>query len=155
MRRYLTILSVLVLLAALYILSGKTPTVFKLEPDNPDVIAHGKIIYDQQCALCHGSDLEGQPNWRQRLPSGRLPAPPHDETGHTWHHPDNLLVQITKFGPGYAAGADYESDMPAYEGILSDEDIIASLSYIKSRWPENIKKKHDVINKRFLEAAGK
>jgi len=152
MRRNLTIISVLALLGVLYLSLSKTPASLKLEPNNPEVTALGKDIYDQQCAVCHGANLEGQPNWRQRLPSGRLPAPPHDETGHTWHHPDSLLVLMTKFGPGYAAGPDYESDMPAYENVLSEEEIIAALSYIKSRWPAQIQKKHDVINKR-AEAA--
>lgn len=152
MRRNLTILSVLALLGVLYLAFNKTPQSLKLEPNNGEVIALGKDIYDQQCAVCHGADLEGQPDWRRRLASGRLPAPPHDESGHTWHHPDSLLVQMTKFGPGFAAGPDYESDMPAYEDILSDEEIIAALSYIKSRWPVQIQKKHDVINKR-AEAA--
>ena len=27
-----------------------------------------------------------------------LPAPPHNETGHTWHHPDEMLFAITKYG---------------------------------------------------------
>src|SRR5919106_825466 len=39
------------------------------------VLAEGKAIYSQYCARCHGANLEGQPDWRRRLPSGRLPAP--------------------------------------------------------------------------------
>ena len=31
---------------------------------------------------------------------------------------------------------DYESDMPAFEGILTEEQIGDVLSYIKSTWPE-------------------
>ena len=158
MRRHLTILSALALislLAVVYFSQGKLAEPLKLQPKNPNVVTMGKDIYDQQCAVCHGAKLEGQPNWRQRLPSGRLPAPPHDATGHTWHHPDNLLLQITKFGPGYAAGPDYESDMPGYEDILSDAEIIAALSYIKSTWPSQIQAKHDVINKRFEASQNK
>ena len=76
----------------------------------------------------------------------KLPAPPHDETGHTWHHPDRLLFELTKFGPAALVGADYETNMPAYENQLSDDDIIASLSYIKSKWPEEVRVRHDRIN---------
>jgi mono/diheme cytochrome c family protein len=98
-------------------------------------VALGKRVYLQHCAACHGAQLEGQPNWRSRLPNGRLPAPPHDETGHTWHHPDRLLFAITKEGlvPPHAP-AGYESDMPAFGGKLSDDEIWAVLAYIKSRW---------------------
>lgn len=64
-----------------------------------------------------------------------MPAPPHDETGHTWHHPDRVLFGIVKHGlvPPYAH-ADYQSDMPAFAAKLSDEDIWAVLAYIKSHW---------------------
>ena len=59
------------------------------------LLAEGAQLYAQHCASCHGSQLEGQPNWRERLPNGRLPAPPHDDSGHTWHHPDHVLFAIT------------------------------------------------------------
>src|SRR3546814_19261548 len=86
--------------------------------------------------LCHGATLQGQANWRERMPNGKLPAPPHDKTGHTWHHPDAMLVDIVKNGlvPGKTAPAGYVSDMPAYRDILSDQEIIAVLTYIKSSW---------------------
>jgi S-disulfanyl-L-cysteine oxidoreductase SoxD len=99
-------------------------------------VSSGERIYAARCASCHGAGLEGQPNWRERLPNGRLPAPPHDETGHTWHHPDRVLFGITKYGPGKYAPEGYESDMPAFQDVLSDADIWAVLAYIKSRWPE-------------------
>ncbi len=98
-------------------------------------VALGARVYAQHCASCHGAKLEGQPNWRSRLPNDRLPAPPHDETGHTWHHPDAMLFAITKNGlvpPNAPAG--YESDMPAFAGRVSDDEIWAVLAYIKSRW---------------------
>ena len=64
-----------------------------------------------------------------------MPAPPHDASGHTWHHADRPLFTITKLGVG-AVVPDYESDMPAFEGILSDDEIVAVLAWIKSTWPE-------------------
>jgi mono/diheme cytochrome c family protein len=98
-------------------------------------VAVGARLYSQHCAVCHGAKLEGQPNWRQRLPDGRMPAPPHDESGHTWHHADGVLFAITKNGlvPPYAP-KDYESDMAAFGGKLSDQEIWAVLAYIKSHW---------------------
>lgn len=106
--------------------------------------AVGARVYAQHCASCHGTALEGQQSWRQRMPNGRLPAPPHDESGHTWHHPDNVLFGITKNGlvPPYAPDG-YESDMPAFGGKLSDEEMWAVLAYIKSHW-----KSSDVLSAR-------
>lgn len=67
-------------------------------------------------------------------------APPHDETEHTWRHPDGMLFDIIKNGlaPGRTAPPSYESDMPAYVDILSDEEITAVLAYIKSSWPPKV-----------------
>ncbi len=99
----------------------------------------GAAVYAQHCAACHGAKLEGQPSWRVRLSNGRLPAPPHDDSGHTWHHPDFMLFAITKNGlvPPYAP-RDYESDMPAFRGKLSDDEIWAVLAYIKSHWTNEV-----------------
>jgi mono/diheme cytochrome c family protein len=117
-------------------------------PDDPAQVAHGKAVYDQHCASCHGAKLEGQPKWRTRKPDGRLPAPPHDETGHTWHHPDAHLFRITKDGlkPPLAPPG-YESDMPAYAGLLTDGDIWSVLAYIKSTWPERERRFQERLNR--------
>ena len=106
----------------------------------PD-LALGERLYGQHCASCHGVHLEGQPQWQKRLPNGRFPAPPHDATGHTWHHPGEVLFGITKHGlvPPYAP-AGYKSDMPAFGGKLSDREIRAVLAYIESRWPPEVLK---------------
>ncbi len=98
-------------------------------------IATGRDIYAETCASCHGAKLEGQPDWKRRLDNGRMPAPPHDETGHTWHHADKDLFRITKLGVGGVVPG-YESDMPGFGGTLSDAEIAAVLVYIKSTWPE-------------------
>jgi len=102
------------------------------------LVARGTVVYAQHCASCHGAKLEGQPDWRKRLPNGRLPAPPHDATGHTWHHSDKQLFDMTKNGTaGMVPG--YETDMPAYKDILGDADIRAVLSFIESTWPSDIR----------------
>ena len=101
-----------------------------------EVIEQGRQIYADQCASCHGAQLEGQPDWKTPLPSGRLPAPPHDAGGHTWHHPDDILFRIVKEGTAAIVGGGYESDMPGFADVLSDAEIRAVLVYIKSTWPE-------------------
>jgi mono/diheme cytochrome c family protein len=121
----------------------------RADPDDQQQVATGQSVYVRACASCHGAKLEGQPNWQERLPSGRLPAPPHDASGHTWHHPDALLFGMTKHGllAGKYAPPGYESDMPAFAKILSDKEIWAVLAYIKSSWPPNIRKAQDKVTR--------
>lgn len=81
----------------------------------------GARLYSEHCASCHGISLEGQPDWKTRRPDGKLPAPPHNATGHTWHHSDRQLITIIRDGlvtivPGYM------TDMPAYGSVLSDAE---------------------------------
>ena len=97
-------------------------------------IAAGRALYAKHCTACHSSRLEGQPNWQQRLPNGRMPAPPHDASGHTWHHSDAALFTITKEGVG-ALVPGYQSDMPAFGGVIADDEIGAVVAFIKSTWP--------------------
>ncbi len=101
-------------------------------------LAAGRALYDTHCASCHGVELEGQPDWRARRADGRLPAPPHDQTGHTWHHSDKVLLAMTRDGVQKFAPAGYQSDMPAFGGVLTEAEIRAVLNYIKSRWPPEI-----------------
>ena len=108
------------------------------DASDAELVARGRGIYDQQCASCHGVNLEGQPNWRLRNDDGTLPAPPHDESGHTWHHPDDVLFQLTKQGTAAFLADGYKSNMPAYADILTDAEIWAVLAYVKSRWPPEI-----------------
>ena len=103
----------------------------------------GSVLYDEQCASCHGQNLEGQPNWHKRDQDGYLPAPPHDETGHTWHHTDKDLFEMTKYGIRAFAGEGYKTRMPIYKDILSDSEILAVLSFIKSGWPAEVIQVHN------------
>lgn len=113
-------------------------------------IERGRQVYGEHCAACHGDRLQGEPghpDWRQRKPNGRLPAPPHDETGHTWHHSDEQLFAMTKHGPAKLIGdPDYQSDMPGFSGVLSDADIRAVIAFIKSTWTGKAKAYNDRIN---------
>ena len=115
------------------------------EDPGPGVVELGRTVYAETCASCHGANLEGQPDWKRRLANGRMPAPPHDASGHTWHHSDQSLFVITREGVA-AIVPGYESDMPAFEGVLNDAEIRAVIAYIKSRWPEEILKRQQRIN---------
>lgn len=116
------------------------PSSSGIDPSDSAQVALGRTLYAEHCASCHGANLEGQPDWRTRKADGRMPAPPHDATGHTWHHSDRQLFEMTKKGPS-AMVPGYRSDMPGFEGILSDREIKAVLSYIYSTWPPEIRER--------------
>ncbi|MCB4379125.1 c-type cytochrome [uncultured Tateyamaria sp.] len=131
-------------LAAIFLVLG-TPGFADHELLDRDIIA-GQTLYQAQCAACHGANLEGQPNWRSPNDDGVLPAPPHDETGHTWHHDNQLLFEYTKLGGRGALSTrgvtDFNSGMPAFEGVISDDEIWDILAYIRSTWPERVQEIH-------------
>ncbi len=128
-------LAALVLLAA-----GPAPADHAL--DGRDT-ARGAALYAEHCAACHGARLEGAPDWQTPDAAGVYPAPPHDETGHTWHHSDAQLIEYTTLGGqaviermglgGVASG------MPGFGGILAEDEIRDVLAFIRSTWPEDIR----------------
>ncbi len=122
------------------VLGGPTERL-RPDPDNAPLVALGKLVYADNCASCHGARLEGQSNWRERKPDGRLPAPPHDAEGHTWHHSDDQLIAIVREGMAPFAPDGYVSDMPAYKDVLSEREIVAVLAYIKSTWPPAVRER--------------
>ncbi len=152
-RRILTIAAITGIAAAAMLALGgcAAPTVDEpgLAPQGADasdsrLVAEGAVVYQQHCASCHGANLEGQANWRVRQPGGILLAPPHDATGHTWHHPDDLLFRITKSGTDAVIPGPYRSNMPGFSDVLDDGDIWAVLAYIKSTWPPEIREAQPV-----------
>lgn len=110
---------------------------YRISIHDPALLERGEAVYRTSCAVCHGADLQGQPNWRIRDAEGNLPAPPHDKTGHTWHHSDEVLFNLVKYGPGFYTPG-YSGKMPAYEALLEDGDIKAVNSWIASTWPTEI-----------------
>jgi mono/diheme cytochrome c family protein len=103
------------------------PPVPTLDPEN---VSKGDILYTQYCAICHGVSLEGAANWKQCLPDDSLPPPPHDSSGHTWHHSDELLIDIIENGGDPA----YNFKMPSFKEQLGREEIVTILEFIKSKW---------------------
>lgn len=119
------------------------------DADDKRQVALGETVYRDHCASCHGANLEGQPEWKSRTADGRLPAPPHDETGHTWHHSDETLFGLIKVGlQPPVAPAGYKTDMPAFGAVLNDEQIWAVLAFIKNRWPQKIRTLQSGLNEK-------
>lgn len=97
------------------------------------LVARGGGIYKTNCAVCHGANAEGAPNWQRKGPDGKLPPPPLNASGHAWHHPGTWLRDMIRQGSVARGG-----NMPAWEGKLSDDDVAAVIAWIQSRWPEEI-----------------
>ena len=104
---------------------------------------NGQAIFAANCAVCHGVDGQGQPDWHIPQANGVLPAPPLNGDGHTWHHSDGLLYRIVTNGgailedprvPGFKSG------MPAFGEQLSNQEIVAALEYIKTLWKDKAKR---------------
>ena len=114
-------------------------------------LAKGAALYAEHCASCHGENLEGAPDWRSMGPDGLYPAPPHDETGHTWHHGDRLLFDYTKLGGEEAMAmlgiSDFESGMPGLGHVLTDDEILDVLAFIKSTWPEEVRRHQEQLTR--------
>ncbi len=112
------------------------------QPEDVDIAA-GAALYAEHCASCHGASLEGQSeDWRSPGEDGLLPAPPHDETGHTWHHGDMLLFTYTQLGGAETLarqGMEFDSGMPGFGEALSDQDIWNIIAFIKSTWSDRIR----------------
>ena len=124
--------------AATFLLTSGSAAPGRADPTDPELVALGREVYADHCAACHGAGLEGQPDWKTPLPTGGFPAPPHDATGHTWHHPDRVLFGVVKEGGGAFAPPGFHSNMPAFGGALDDREIWAVLAYIKSTWPPTV-----------------
>ena len=151
MQAFLAGLGIFLAVAVIYHLPSPVNEVkasIALKHKDDGIVDIGRAVYAENCASCHGVTLEGQANWRQRDEDGYLPAPPHDITGHTWHHPDSYLFLMTKYGIEKMIGKSYPNNMPAYEEKLTDQEILAVLSYIKSTWSGRIQRQHDEINAR-------
>lgn len=117
------------------------------DASNIDAVNQGRPLYAAHCASCHGDNLQGQADWRVPQEDGTLPAPPHDDSGHTWHHGDALLFNYTKNGGQSIAPEGFKSGMPAYGDQLTDSEIWAILSFIKSRWSLNAQIRQGRMNK--------
>lgn len=96
---------------------------------DPETVARGERLYIQYCAVCHRPDLSGAPNWMTPNPDGSYPPPPHDSSGHTWHHSDAHLLGIIRDGSPFP-----QSRMPAFGHVLTDDDILEILEFFKANW---------------------
>ena len=138
------LVAISILLLLLTACGGSTSTEQTLSPAQ---LAEGKALYEANCAACHGISGEGEENWQNNNEDGTLRAPPHDSSGHTWHHPDQLLFQITSKG-----GKGLNSRMPAFSEKLTEEEITLTLEYIKTFWEPEHRESQADVTRRMEEA---
>ncbi|SEK65513.1 Cytochrome c, mono-and diheme variants [Roseovarius nanhaiticus] len=120
-------------------------------------LTEGSDLYQGYCADCHGAELEGQPDWQSPGTDDVFPAPPHDETGHTWHHSDATLFDYTKWGGAETLarqGVDFASGMPGFGDDLTDDQIRNILAFIKSTWPQEKQNAQARRSAKDTEASG-
>lgn len=91
--------------------------------------ARGKQLYNQYCVSCHGADGAGQPGWQTQARG----APPLDSSAHAWHHEDAQLLTMILDKPAP------DSLMPAWRGVLTREDALDLVAYMKSLWTPYIR----------------
>ncbi|MDN3519066.1 c-type cytochrome [Aquisalimonas lutea] len=99
-----------------------------------ELVERGQEIYQESCASCHGANGEGAANWQERNSLGELPAPPHDEDGHTWKHSDALLYRMVRDGWRHPFNETDRLTMPSFEAVLSPQEIRAVIMYLKTLW---------------------
>lgn len=103
-------------------------------------VAQGQGLYAVHCASCHGFELEGAADWQLQNEDGTFRAPPHDASGHTWHHGDKTLLESIRLGGGrLSQGIGGVSEMPAFKDVLNEAQMSSILAYIKSTWPDDIR----------------
>ena len=102
-----------------------------------DIKSSGAQLYAAQCQSCHGN--------REGVGATGI-APLHNETGHTWHHPDTQLrewIMNGKLGFG---------QMPAFQDRLSESEVDVILAFIKTLWTDEQRQTQSDISQRYQEA---
>lgn len=108
------------------------------------IVDAGSRLYGAHCAGCHGT-LDGTAS--ALVADARLHGPAHDETGHSWQHPDFALFRLVRDGVAEANCLPVDPDrMPIFKDVVSDAELVAILSYIKSTWSDEIRRDHDQVN---------
>lgn len=89
---------------------------------NEDMLTTGAEIFEIQCASCHGDDGLGDG------PAGASLNPVPAPVAHT----SQMMSDAYLFWRTNDGGADFGSAMPAWKGILSDDEVWSVIAYIRA-----------------------
>jgi mono/diheme cytochrome c family protein len=98
-----------------------------------NVLVRGERVFQTNCAVCHGSGGEGKPGWQQPGPDGLLLPPPLDNSGRAWRLSSDQMKQFIRQGSPHG-----RSNMPAWQGKLSGQEIDEVVIWITSQWSDAI-----------------
>ena len=99
----------------------------------PSQLEHGRVVFKNNCAGCHGENAQGTFRWNKKLADGSYPPPPLNGSAHTWHHPKRLLKRTIDNG-----GIPVGGKMPAFKDKLTEQDKEAVIAFFQSYWPDEI-----------------
>jgi len=86
----------------------------------------GASVFGQNCASCHQANGQGQPGVFPPLAGSEIVLGDKTKLGHILYYGLNGKIVVK--------GGSYNGQMPAWKGQLSDGDIAAVLTYIRSSW---------------------
>jgi mono/diheme cytochrome c family protein len=90
-------------------------------------LAQGKKVYEQVCGICHGVDGLGKPGTAPPLAGSEwVNAQGHNRLAHIPLMGINGTIRVV--------GNDWNMSMAAMGASLSDADLAAVLTYIRSSW---------------------
>lgn len=122
--------------------AGVTPTTGPMtsvvQPE-AEALKRGEMLYQANCLTCHG-DRQGK--------GGSGGVPPHNEQGHTWHHPDAQLKEWVLNGRLFGG-------MPAFKEKVNEQDVGAILAFIKTWWTTEQRQSQADVSSRYQEALDK
>jgi mono/diheme cytochrome c family protein len=102
-------------------------------PRTRETVDRGGVVYEQNCATCHGATGGGDG------PAGQKLSPPPANLAWLSQMP---MVQWDPFMKWTVAegGAQFGTAMPAFKEKLSDDDSWAVIAYIQARLPQKTDK---------------
>lgn len=108
-------------------------------PVSTENLFRGVQLFHEYCALCHGPEAQGHPDWRNPKV---VAAPPLNGTGNDWKRRKQDMIAIIKNG----ANRQGETVMPAWEGRLTDQEIEDIITWYQALWPPEVYERWRKVN---------